>query len=176
MPRTSSIATLLGAALAFGCNLPVTAQAELDTVREMLRLDAERALARERDKLPVRDKPPASAVAVRTDRVAVSAIYGLAGKRTVILRINEERREFREGADAAKGHAGLAGEYRLLRIEDDCVHVAKAASKTARVACFLPSLNPQPKPPVPLPVPPFAPMAMGMPIDARGIATPVSTR
>lgn len=122
------------------CAMPVmAAQDELDTVREMLRIDAERALAQERQRGG--GPPPKAKVVVApkpAERVSVQAIYGLTGKLKAEVVVNGERKEFRQGSEWARGAISSPQEYRLVRIDDTCVHLSKATGGL-RVACFDPA-------------------------------------
>ncbi|GAA4322978.1 hypothetical protein GCM10023144_03460 [Pigmentiphaga soli] len=161
-------AASIAAALAAGPCWPAAASEgapELDTVREMLRLDAERALAQERG--PAARPAPAHG-APRIDRIRVQALYGMAGRRTAVLDINGERKEYREGAETPLGGASAA-DYRLARIDDRCLHLVKAGRN--RVACFIPppgqgpGASPAPPPRVApmMPMPPLSMPQMSMP-------------
>ena len=117
----------------------MAAQDELDTVREMLRIDTERALAQERQRAggpPPKAKPVV--VPKPIERVTVQAIYGLTGKLKAEVVVNGERKEFRQGSELARGAISSPQEYRLVRIDDTCVHLSRAAGGL-RVACFDPA-------------------------------------
>jgi hypothetical protein len=116
----------------------VLAQDELATVREMLRVDAERALAQERLRAGGPPKPKAAAVAKPVERVAVLAIYGMTGKLKADVLVNGERKEFMQGSEFSRGSLKSAQEYRLVRIDDTCVHLSKSGTSGLRLACFDP--------------------------------------
>lgn len=150
---------------------PAYAQTELEAVREMLKLDAERALALERERSPGKPRAAVAAPTVRSDRVVVAAIYGIVGKRTAILTVNGERKEYREGSEVPQGHLASAREYRLVRIDHGCVHLAKAASRDTRVACYFPAPDGEPgrrgeAQPALAPIGRLPP-ALGMPLPLR---------
>lgn len=112
------------------------AENELDTVRELLRIDTARALAAERARqAPVAKAAPAQAR--RGDRVVLTSLYGLKGALNAIVQVNGEPRFYRQGDELPRGATDAAGEYRLQRIDDGCVYLLKGAS--VRSACILPS-------------------------------------
>lgn len=126
------------------------------TVLELLRLDAQQALAQLRGGpgLPGTARAEAAAPTASTpvvDRIEVAAIYGTAGRLTAVLYINGRRKEYRPGAPLPVGSATARGEYRLVRIADGCVWLAAGARQ--RSACYdaaaLPSSAFGREPPVP---------------------------
>jgi len=138
--------------------------ADLDKVREMLRLDTERALAAERARRGAGGEgaqPPK--VARRPDKLVLSAVYGLRGALTVVVLVNGEPKVYRQGRDLPFGATSASSDYRLHRIEEGCIYLRKGAVQ--RSACFDPSASlPSPPglaPPVPTPAqapPPMLPM------------------
>lgn len=118
------------------CCTHAQAQTELDTVREMLRLDAERALAVERQRGGALVKPATAPATRPPERIVVLAIYGLAGRLKADVLVNGERRSFRQGAALARGAQASAREYQLVGIEDACVHLSKPGVAGLKIACF----------------------------------------
>jgi hypothetical protein len=107
-------------------------QPELEAVHEMLKLDAERALAAERARSPA--PPPARAAVRAPDRIELASIYGMRGRLSAVVVVNGEPRLYRQGSEWPRGGTG-SSQYRLIRIEDGCVHLAKAGARE-RAACF----------------------------------------
>lgn len=122
-----------------GVTLPMDsamAQTELNLVRDMLRLDAERALEAERAKA---GRPAASAAVApvkRPDRVTVAAIYGVAGALQADVLVNGERLHFRQGQAQARNASAATGSFQLAKIDDLCVHLTRSGERTPRVVCY----------------------------------------
>jgi len=122
------------ATLAWCCTPAAAAEAELDKVRDMLRIDTERALAAER----ARQAPAARAAPApvrRSDRIDLSSLYGLKGALSAVVLVNGEPRFYRQGSELPRGALAAAQEYRLLRIDDGCVYLRKGTKE--RSACFV---------------------------------------
>lgn len=156
--RRTAMSSVMGIAMAWSMQGPAQAREALDTVREMLRIDAQRALAEERLRSGIAaPKAPAVAQAKPPERVAVLAIYGLAGKLRAEVVVNGERKEFRQGSELARGALAGPREYRLVRIDDLCVHLSKTGASGLRVACYeaaLPTSATRPPAPAALAQPP----------------------
>lgn len=150
---------LYGLAALVWCCAPAAAEIELDKVRDMLRIDTERALAAER----ARHAPAARAAPAavrRSDRVLLSSLYGLKGSLSAVVLVNDEPRLYRQGSELPRGTLAPAQEYRLLRIDDGCVYLRKGTAE--RSACFA-AAEPRPVSPdrgaaVSPPVPPMFPV------------------
>ncbi|MDX3907347.1 MAG: hypothetical protein QHC78_16780 [Pigmentiphaga sp.] len=112
------------------------AEAELGKVREMLRLDTERALAAERSRQGS-PKGASPAPARRGDRLVLSSIHGLRGDLSAVVLVNGEAKLYRQGRDLPRGTVSPAHEYRLQRIDEDCVYLRKGRTGE-RSACFTP--------------------------------------
>ncbi|OVZ54353.1 hypothetical protein CDO44_26800 [Pigmentiphaga sp. NML080357] len=121
-------------------------EAELEKVREMLRLDTERALAAERSRQGAAGRGAPAAPARRGDKLVLASVYGLRGALTAVVLVNGEPRVYRQGRDLPRGATSSNAEYRLQRIEDGCVYLRKG-SAGERSACFDPSAS-LPRPPV----------------------------
>ncbi|WP_124078435.1 hypothetical protein [Pigmentiphaga humi] len=135
------------AAVALFAGHAAAAEPELDRVREMLRLDTERALVAERSRTP---KPaPARAVAAAGDTLALASLYGTKGALTAVVVVNGQPRLYRQGREQARGASAGRQDYVLRRIDDGCVVLRKGAAE--RTACFDASAA--------LPTPPARPVA-----------------
>lgn len=128
----SSLAALCGVAL------PGTAmaQAELTLVRDMLRLDAERALEAERNRAGRPAPRAASAPVKQSDRIAVAAIYGVAGALRADVLVNGSRMHYQQGQPQARNATRAPGEFQLAKIDDLCVHLTRATERAPRVVCY----------------------------------------
>ncbi|MCD0501899.1 hypothetical protein [Bordetella petrii] len=125
--------------------VPAEAWAEGDTVRELLRVDAEAArgqpgLRQASDWIGPRSQAPADRGASASrmpDRIDVQAIYGFGKTLHADVLINGRLASYRSGRAAPMQHGTVASDeqYSLLGIDVPCVRLRKAGEP--HTACLL---------------------------------------
>lgn len=116
-------------------------------VRDLLDLDARRALAAEQGKdgantplaaAPTTSAPvePAALIAPRRERdsITVTAIYGTTGNLTAIVNVNGMRKVYASASRVAAGDSYSAGTYALSSISGECVTLQKLARASKKPA------------------------------------------
>lgn len=115
--------------------------ADTATVLELLRADAQRAMASLAPVLPA-PQEATTAVAPRQAQVRLAKLYGTAGQFTAVVYVDDVRKEYRPGASLPYGSRGGSAEYRLVRIVDTCVVLRRGGGGPIRTACFAPQPEP----------------------------------
>jgi len=114
---------------------------EAETVRTLLRADAEAALADCRvpgicpaGARPATPEHPRAHLVRPADDIRVLAIFGLARSLRVDLDVNGAVLRYQAGREAPIAGSAVAGAYRLLAIEDACVRLRR--EDLERTACL----------------------------------------